>query len=896
MSKHLYIAWLLAILVLFGCEKMETVETNRTVLNNGMTVLITQRNSAPVVAIDTWVNTGYFNEPDSLTGISHLLEHMFFKGTKKRKVGELREETRKLGGYLNAGTIYEYTHYYTVLPSRYVESGLELQSDALWNSVIDTAELEKEKKVVIEEVKRKWDNPNAWSWEKLMELAFDRHPIRRWRMGTPEQIKGWSREQFEHYLKSFYRPDNIILSIAGEVKPKEVMKAVEKYYGAIEMAKTRIPPHIEEPQQKGLKYAQLKGDITQSYLKLGFHTPGRVAEYYEALDVLAHVLGAGKSSRLSQNLVEKKGLVHAVGCEAFGLKDLGFFIIEAELEAKDMQKAETEIFREIEKIKTDGIADLELVKVKNAIKFSYLSSLETAGGVAENLALFESYGDYRLGEEYLTKVEEVTADDIQKAARRYLTTENASILEYRPIKDYEDGLNASIIGERIKQNLSAETKETAESDKNGIETEMTQSQPSRVSSQRVDLPVKKEKLSCGADLATKENHFLPLVYLGFYFKGGRANESKKNSGITQLTLRSSLKGTETKSATEIFNSLEVLGSAIETEAEVDFFGYKLKILSENWEKGLEILADVIKQPVFDADELEKEKKILEAKIAKSQDNMVRYPVELFYQATFPDHPYGLNSLGEKDAVESLNREKVIRWHQNYFTADNLLIVAAGDFDSHILRQKLETLFVDFDKPVGEESTPPRIESEPKANMLVENRLKAQTAQVVGFVTCPYQSEDLYALKVLQAIASGGGGRFYRELREKRSLAYTVYGVNDSWERGGVFYAYIATSPENEELAREELSRQFYKFKTEAVTEEELKTAQQYITGIYQIQMETMSALLKQYAKSEILGKGVEEVANYPRMINRVTEEQIREVAKRYFLEQNLTVGMVKGSK
>jgi zinc protease len=150
--------------------------------------------------------------------------------------------------------------------------------------------------------------------------------------------------------------------------------------------------------------------------------------------------------------------------------------------------------------------------------------------------------------------------------------------------------------------------------------------------------------------------------------------------------------------------------------------------------------------------------------------------------------------------------------------------------------------------------------------------------------------------VLQAIASGGGGRFYRELREKRSLAYTVYGVNDSWERTGVFYAYIATSPENEELAREELARQFYRFKTETVKDEELKTAQKYITGIYEIQLETMSALLKQYAKAEILGKGVEEVEKYPQNINRVTKEQIRGVANRYFLQENLTVGMVKGSK
>jgi zinc protease len=896
MNKYLYIAWLLVIVVLSGCEKMEMMETTRTVLDNGMIVLITERHSAPVVAIDTWVNTGYFNEPDSLTGISHLLEHMFFKGTKKRAVGQLREETRELGGYLNAGTIYEYTHYYTVLPSQFTESGLELQSDALWNSVIDTIELEKEKKVVIEEVKRKWDNPNAWSWEKLMELAFDRHPIRRWRMGAPEQINGWNRQQFEHYLKSYYRPDNIILSIAGEVKPKEVMKAVEKYYGDVKMEKTQVPECSNEPQQKGLRYSQMKGDITQSYLKMGFHTPGRVAEDYTALDVLAHVLGEGKSSRLSQNLVENRGLAHAVGSEAFGLKGLGIFIIEAELEAKDMQNAEIEIFGEIEKIKEGGITNEELIKVKNAIKFSYLSSIETAGGMAENLALFESYGDYRLGEKYLAEVEEVSADDIQKVALKYLTLENASILEYRPNTEYEGGLSATKIEEVIKKNLSAKSMGGVKPENSEGGIKLSNLPLNYVSPRLVGLPVKKERLSCGADMVTKENHYLPLISLGIYFKGGRVNESKENSGITQLVLRSSLKGTKTKSASDIFNLLEVLGASVETVVEADYFGYQLKILSENWGEGLKVLADVVKNPIFNTDELEKEKKILEAEIVKKQDNMAQYPIELFYQATFPNHPYGLNSLGDKDAIESLKQQKAKEWHRDYLAADNMLIVAVGDFESSTLKKSLEALFEDFNLHAGRKSISTLPEPKPTANMVTDNRLKAQTAQVIGFVTCPYQSEEVYALKVLQAIASGGGGRFYRELREKRSLAYTVYGVNDSWDRAGIFYAYIATSPENEELAREELSRQFFRFKTEEVNEGEVKTAQKYITGIYQIQLETMSALLKRYAKAEILGKGVREVEEYPHKINQITKEQIREVANRYFVEDNLSVGMVKGLK
>lgn len=876
---------------------MKSTDVTRTLLGNGMVALIKERHSAPVVAINTLVNTGYFNEPDNLTGISHLLEHMYFKGTKKRGVGQLREETKKLGGYLNAGTIYEYTHYYTVVPSQFVLSGLELQSDALWNSTIDSVELEKEKKVVIEEVKRKLDNPDALAWEKLMELAFDHHPIRRWRMGLPQQIEGWSRVQFEDYFKRFYRPDNIILSIVGDVNTEKLLERVRKYYDNIKMEKTEKTQLPQEIEQKELRYSQMKGDITQSYLKMGFHIPGKLSKDFPALDVLAHILGDGRSSRLSQSLIEREKLVSAIKSEAFGLRGLGFFLIEAESEAKDLLKAQVEIFRLIERIKTQKVFDYELAKAKNGIRFSYLSSIETTEGLSENLSLFESYGDYRLGDEYLNKVEKVTGEDIKKVASKYLLLENASMLEYRPDKNFDESLTATRIREAMREGLKEKSVEDEM-----IKMALPTSYKDKTSSEFVEPTVKGEILSCGATLITRENHSLPLVSVGIYFKGGRSNESTENDGITRLTLKSSLKGTVNKSAMEIFNLMEMLGASIETEVEPDYFGYLLKLLSENLEQGLKIMADVIKHPVFEPGELEKEKKILLAEIEKNRDNMHDYPLQLFYQAAFSNHPYGLNSLGETEALEKLNSELVKEWHRSHFSVNNLTIVLVGDCDSSKLKQIIEELFENLKRGNIEESkvsnTYDEISDKPilrfKKNMVVENRLKAQTAQALGFITCPYRDDDLYALKVLQAIASGGGGRFYHQLREKRGLAYTVYGVNDSWEQAGAFYAYIATSPENENTAREDLFDEFYRFKTDSVNDEELETAKKYITGMYQIHLETNPVLVKQYAKSILLGSGIKEVEEYPKKINLVTKEQIKEVAQRYFDSGNIAVGMIRG--
>ncbi len=886
---------ILIFILLLGCQKMDKQDSmnashvTKVVLDNGMTVLVKETHSAPVVAINTWVNVGYFDEPDSLTGISHLLEHMFFKGTKKRGVGQLRDETRNLGGYLNGGTIYEYTHYYTVLPQRFAEEGLELQSDALLNSVIDSAELEKEKKVVIQEVKRKLDNPDALAWERLMELSFKIHPLRRWRMGTQEQNASFTRKDLENHYQSYYRPDNIILSIVGDVKTDEILKAVGDHYGDFSRENTERKLTPKEPQQKEFKYLQMKGDITQSYLKIGFHLPAKLDRDFFALDVLSHILGHGRSSRLSQALKEREKLVSSITSEAFGLKDIGVFIIEAELEAKDLLAAETAIFKQVEKLKISDVSDFELTKAKNVIKFAYLSSVETAMGYAENLAFFESYGDFRLADEYLENVEKVTKEDIRRVASSYLTLEGASLLEYRPNRDFDEEITATTIKDTIGENLAKGGEE-----EEGEELTVVESEQKKSDISLTEKEAEEEKLSCGATLITKENHFLPLASLGIYFKGGRVYETEDNCGITQLALRTSLKGTKSKSAFEISNLMEMLGGSIELEANVDYFGYQVKLLSHNLADGLDVISDVIGNPIFEQQELEKEKDILLAEIQRNKDSMRDYPVDLFYKAIFPHHPYGLNSLGEPEALNRLTRGEVLDWYNRFFGANNMLIVAVGDFDSEKLKEELNKRLGDFKKgeiPAGKII---EVKRKDRESILVENRAKAQTAQALGFITCSYQYDDLYPLKVLQSVASGSGGRFFHELREKRSLAYTVYGHNDSWGKAGVFYAYIATSPEKENESKQGLLNEFSKFKTALVDDDELETAKRYITGMYQIYLQTNSALVKQYAKAELLGRGMEEVEEYTEKINQVTKEQIKEAANKYFDVNSLAAGMIRG--
>src|SRR3954471_6943758 len=226
---------------------MDPNSIQRTVLPNGLTVLVQEDHSAPVVAIVTYVKAGYFDETDRENGLAHALEHMFFKGTQKRGVGDIAKETKASGGYLNAHTIYDNTTYYTVLPSTGFEKGLEIQFDAYANSVIDARELEKEMEVIIQEPKRKSDSPAAVATETLYELLHDTHRMRRWRIGREPGLRSFTRDRMNGFYRNFYRPSNTILSISGDVDRVDALRRVDDLYGGLESGKPVRKPGPREP-------------------------------------------------------------------------------------------------------------------------------------------------------------------------------------------------------------------------------------------------------------------------------------------------------------------------------------------------------------------------------------------------------------------------------------------------------------------------------------------------------------------------------------------------------------------------------------------------------------------------------------------------------------------------
>lgn len=890
-SKLRFIISIIVFIGLFmNCAKKPEYGVTRRTLANGLTVLVKEDHSSPVVSIVTWVKTGYFNEPDSLTGISHLLEHMFFKGTERRGVGELAQETKNAGGYLNAGTIYDHTSYYTVLPSSSFEQGLDIQSDALMDCAIDPDELMKESKVVIQEIKRKLDNPDAYSFEKLLDLGFDIHRIKRWRMGFENQVAGWTRDQLFDYYRTRYRPENAILSVVGDINTKQALELVQKYYGVFEKGNFKTEYSTTEPPQKEFKYKRMTGDISRKLLHIGFHVPGTIDKDYYPLVVMNYILSEGRASRLNQEIKENQRLAQTVGSYYDAYDDFGYFTFNAEQQDEDPLELSKAIFQELDKFKQNRVSQDELTRAINQLESGYLHSFEEVNGQAQSLAMYESYGDYRLAFEYLDKLRKVNLVDIQNVANEYFELSNAAVLEYFPTnykyqeydpEQLEDSLSAAI--EDYRRNFKPLTVDYIP-------------EPRNRAVGGADLPdkvVQMQVLDNAITVICRERHSLPLVSVAAYFYGGIFTEQKETAGITELMAKTSLKGTSSLSASQIAQQTEILGSNISYTVNNDYFGFTLDAIARNFEDGFAIFSDIILHPTFPLEELDKEKADEIATINRQKDSMSDYPIELCTQALFEGEPYGLPSLGRAEAIKSFTVENLKRRHNQGFVTGNLVITFAGDIT---LKQAVEiTEKYLKDMPQG-----PRIaalEFSPELSSIhsvIEKRDKAQTAQAFAFLTCNYANPDHEPLKVFQNIVSGMGGRLYTEVRDKRSLAYTIYGYQNAEALAGSFICYMATSPGNALEARRIAMDVLKDFVNQPPGDEEVQRSINYTAGSFTIFLQPNAMRADLYTRWELAGKGYQAVDEYPDMIRQVPAGRVLEVAKKYFETPYFALGIIEG--
>jgi len=832
------------------------------------------------------VKAGYFDETDDVVGIAHVLEHMYFKGTPTRGVGVIAKETKASGGYLNASTIYDHTVYYTVLPSSGLVAGLEIQADAYANSVIDAGELSRELEVIIQEAKRKADNPPAVTTETLFEVLHDKHRMRRWRIGREAGLRKLTRDDLVRFYRNFYRPASTILSIVGDLDVAEAMRHVRRLYGGLEAAPVVRTPGPEEDGADRFRYRELSGDIAQAQVVFGWRTQPTMHEDTPLLDLASGVLGSGRASRLYRAVRERQ-LAASVSAYNYTPTDLGVFVVHAETPASSLVPASSAIWDQLRVMRDEGVAGQELTRAQRVFDSRWLRHLESMEGQATHLAEWEALGDWQLGDRYYERIMNATPSETTDSVRRYLTPDRAGWVVYRP------GSSTRVADEAAAARTLLESEHvTPLAPLAGVPEARTTTALSRLALEREEGAVRIYRTAAGVPVLVRRRIGAPIAHLGVYMLGGAATEPERLGGLSTLLVRTSLKGTEQRSATLIAEESELLGAVIGTSATADGVGWTISVPTPRVAPAIELLADVVQRATFPEDALETERTVALANVAQQRDDMYRYPVRLAMQAAYGAHPYARSVLGTEETLGVIDAVAVRGWHRDRILRAPAVIAMVGDGDPDELAAHLGLAFEGLVAANSEGMSPPRWP--PQTELLAESRDKAQTALVVAFEGPARRDDDRFTTGLVAGIASGLGGRFFDELRDRQSLAYTVQAYASERLLAGTFISYIATSPDREEVARRGLLREFAKLRETEVTAEELERAKTYAIGTRAIRQESGAAVLSELVDAWLYGSGLHELEEHDARVRAVTPAQIRDVAQRYFVEGRRVEGVVRG--
>ena len=842
----------------------------REVLPNGLTVLVQRDRAAPVAAVVTHVKAGFFDEPDRWIGISHVLEHMFFKGTPTRGVGQIAKETKAAGGYLNAHTSYDHTSYFAVLPAARLPDAMAIQADALINASLDAGELERELKVIIQEAKRKLDSPGAVTHETLHEVMYDRHRIRRWRIGYEQDLAGFTRADVHGYYASRYVPSRVIIAIVGDVDEEGTMALARRTYGGWAAGDGAVDPSPAEPPRREVRARTLRGDVTQAELGLGWRGVPALDPRAAPLDLAAGLLGAGRGSWLYRALRET-GLATSVSAHHYSPTELGVFSVGADCDAERVEPVLRGIGDAVHRLVSEAIADEDLERARTLLLTRWSRRMEEMDGRAAALASAEAMEDYRLLDREFDQLARATAAEVQAAAREVLDPEAVSAVVYLPRERGAD-LDAATLASLVRPRaLPAGT---------GARPAAPAVRPSRAPVSPVSEAGVLHEALPAFDLLVRRKPGVPIVSLGVYLP--RASfDPPGQAGLGALAVRSAVRGAGGYDAAGLALAFERLGGTLGPVVGLDWLGLGATVLAPRLGEAATLMDLVLHAPDAPDAQLEAERRLLVEETTQAADDMFRYPFQLAFAAGFGGRGYGVPASGLPAELATLTPADVRAWQRAALAGARGIVVAVGDLDPEAALATLGGVF-------GGHAPRPLITLRNPVSWVLNGtpvsqvvpRQKAQSAFALAFPGPSRRDPSRHAADVWSAVASGLGGRLFEALREKRSLAYTV--LASSWQkaRGGALLSYIATSPEREVEARKAMLAELQRFAEERVTPVELAQATQYLAGQTVVQRQSAAALAGEIVEAWLAGQGLEDITDPASHYLAVTADEIRDVATR----------------
>lgn len=818
-------------------------------LPNGLTVIIEEDHNAPVVSVQAWCATGSIHEGTWLgSGLSHILEHMLFKGTSTRSPGAIAKEVQEHGGYMNAYTSFDRTVYWVNAPSLGASSIVDILADTMMNAALPLDEYIKEQEVIRREYAMGDDNPDTLLHKLLFKTAYHVSPFAQPVIGYLDVYNQLTHEDVVEYYQKRYVPNNICFVIVGDVHAPAMDKQLRDFFA--KYPRKSLEPVLinKEPRQLGMNVRRETFPTELSRLSMVWKGPGTTHADAPSLEVLTNILGSGTSSIFNQEIREKKQLAYQVGAGFYGLSgDEGLIYAGALTDPSKRDGVEAEIVHQVDELIKQGVSRKELEKAKNSILATHFSGLSTVSGRASDYgSSWLETGNPNFGREYIAAIERVNLDDIKHVASKYLTSESLTVVSLDPTPQNPDSL------------------------------------ATQLDSKTTQRKVKKCVLSNGLRLLICEDHRLPLISMIAMFRGGLLAENRANNGLTELLASTIIKGTKHRTAQNIAETIEQVGASIEASAGSNSIVVSIDhVMKPYCSLGLDLLAEVLTEATFPKDEVEHEKSSQLAAIKAEEDQILHVAQRHLKAKLFGDDPYGMPLLGTAETVPLLTPKMLQEFYEKIFVGSNGVVAIFGDVKASEIIAMATKAFEQL--PAGSlllESPPkPSILSSPIVTTVHQE--KQQAVVVKGFLAPALSSPDRPVLELLDAACSDLGSRFFDRIREQQALAYYIGASTSMGLAAGSFVFYMGTDPEKVEHASSEFNDEINKVARNGLSEEELLKAKKKILGEEAISIQSSSGLAARSLSEELMGLGFDHYLHRTKEINTVTLEHFNKVIKKY---------------
>ncbi|MBQ7585423.1 MAG: insulinase family protein [Desulfovibrionaceae bacterium] len=844
--------------------KVEQVEKNTpdeilTRLPNGLTVYIFKDTRFPLVLTRLYVQTGSANETLDQAGISHVLEHMVFKGTKLRPKGQVAKEVEALGGYLNAATSFDRTWYITDMPKEHWKTGLEVVYDMAFQAVLDPKELEAEKDVIVSELQGGEDNPGHKLFEELQTGALEHSVYGRPIIGYEPTIRKVTSEALAKYRDYWYQPENMQLLIAGDIDPKEVMEHVHKLFDHMQNTHSfkAIKP-IDVTTAASEKRVVVKyGPWKKVYLGLGFPAPELKDIRSTDLDVLCYLLGGDGTSRFYKTYKYEQQLVESIDVGNMSLGRGGLLFVDVCLDVNKVEAFWEAFTKDLASLKAKDFSDDSL---KRAI-LNLEDSFERAGETLNGLVGKRSNMQFLLGgpqaeTNLLERIRGITREQLDKALKTWFDPRRVCVRVLAP-----QGCKLPDLAAILAKNWKIDSKDQA------LNLKLMQGEEEQLT------------LDNGCKIVFLPDTKAPYISLNWTILGGNALLEEKEQGLSHLTAALLSDGAGDLDAQGLERYLAERAGSLNCSSNRQTFSLKLEGPSKYTEDFLKLLNLLWSKPTFAAKEFDREQKNLLAALSRLEDQPLKYLFSNLRNYVYKNHCYGFEDLGTKESLSNFKVEDV----KNYWLKQQKqpwVLSVAGSFNKEAMLDFAKNL---AKNPLGKplEVKTPELASPKELSWHLKGRSQAHLVKL--FPTVPALHEDTPALMLLSSILSGQSGLLFSSMRDQEGLGYTVTAFTRSLPKTGWLVFYIGTVADKLKSADEGFKRTIEELIAKPLDPKLLENGVNRMRGSYVREHQKLESRAEEAAQNAIL--------NYPSHFRKVlldkaakvTPEELWQVAKKYLI-------------